>query len=454
MYIVLPWGADLADFDVTISGAVRSLQYNHGVTTAVEWQQQIGTAASGNFDTSLYPPWSELVAGKYVMTIQTSVLLTVTDPSAVMDYWEDVVDAEDFLLGYPSLTWRADIGRAERMVVDVQISAGWMHSGYPWMAYDSVSDEMVDVPHLYADGEWGPYHELGHNHQYKSFLVMDSTEMSCNFFSAYVQEFVNGNPIMGTEDYGCEQEIREYLAAPSYDSTLSGDVWMHLYFFLLIKQAFGWGVIQSTLSSYVDGSDSTDYSSFSSVEKVDPFLYKLSVNSGRNLVEYARAWDYPLSDDGAAAIEALGLPGWDYDSFIDVMDETLNPTRECYTPGNERYTLVQYNDPLLGNNTNMWHHSTYRGVVNTTENGYTCQRWDLQTPNEHSYGPESKSCRGTEGGHNYCRTNGESRPWCYTVDGPRWEYCDIPVCEMMTIPVDETPTCSTFSITSGYKTNS
>jgi hypothetical protein len=454
VYIVLPWGADLADFDVTISGAVRSLQYNHGVTTAEEWQQQIGTAASGNFDTSLYPPWSELVAGKYVMTIQTSVLLTVTDPSAVMDYWEDVVDAEDFLLGYPSLTWRADIGRAERMVVDVQISAGWMHSGYPWMAYDSVSDEMVDVPHLYADGEWGPYHELGHNHQYKSFLVMDSTEMSCNFFSAYVQEFVNGNPIMGTEDYGCEQEIREYLAAPSYDSTLSGDVWMHLYFFLLIKQAFGWGVIQSTLSSYVDGSDSTDYSSFSSVEKVDPFLYKLSVNSGRNLVEYARAWDYPLSDDGAAAIEALGLPGWDYDSFIDVMDETLNPTRECYTPGNERYTLVQYNDPLLGNNTNMWHHSTYRGVVNTTENGYTCQRWDLQTPNEHSYGPESKSCRGTEGGHNYCRTNGESRPWCYTVDGPRWEYCDIPVCEMMTIPVDETPTCSTFSITSGYKTNS
>jgi hypothetical protein len=100
VYIVLPWGADLADFDVTISGAVRSLQYNHGVTTAEEWQQQIGTAASGNFDTSLYPPWSELVAGKYVMTIQTSVLLTVTDPSAVMDYWEDVVDAEDFLLGY------------------------------------------------------------------------------------------------------------------------------------------------------------------------------------------------------------------------------------------------------------------------------------------------------------------------------------------------------------------
>lgn len=153
MYIVVPWGVDLVDFDVSVSGAVRSLQYTHGVTTAAEWQQQIGTAASGNFNISLYPPWSELVSDKYVMTIQTSVLLTVADPVAVMDYWDEVVDAEDFLLGYPNSTWRAVEGRAERMVVDVQISAGWMHSGYPWMAYDSVSDEMVDAPHLHADGE-------------------------------------------------------------------------------------------------------------------------------------------------------------------------------------------------------------------------------------------------------------------------------------------------------------
>jgi hypothetical protein len=117
VYIVVPWGADTADFEVSISGAVRALQYTHNTTSLAEWQEQIGTSTVGsNFNTSLYPPWGEVVSGKYVMSLQTSVLLTVTDPSSVMDYWDSVVDAEDTLLGYPSLTWRADVGRAERMV--------------------------------------------------------------------------------------------------------------------------------------------------------------------------------------------------------------------------------------------------------------------------------------------------------------------------------------------------
>ena len=453
VYVVVPWGAELADFNVTISGAVRSLQYTHNVTSPVTWQEKIGSAPSNNFDTSLYPPWGELVSDKYVMTLQTSVLLTVSDPVSVMNYWDSVVDAEDTLLGYPALEWRGDVGRAERMVVDVQISAGWMHSGYPWMAYDSVSDEMVDVQHLFDEGEWGPYHELGHNHQYKHFVVMDSTEVSCNFFSAYIQEAINGNPSFGTESIGCEQEIREYLAAPDYEGILAGDVWMHLNFFLLIKHAFGWGVIQKSLSSYVDGSDTTDYSSFDSYERVDPLLFKLSVNSGRNLVPYAEAWDYPLTDDGAAAINALNLPDWDFDSTLSEMEITINPARECYTPVNERYTLVEYNDPLLGNNTNMWHYTTYRGILNTTESGRTCQRWDAQSPHSHSYGPDDKPCRGTVD-NNYCRTNGEDRPWCYTTDPDvRWEFCNLPVCTKMSLLPSKTEYCSKgsyFEITTQY----
>ena len=450
VYIVVPWGSNLDDFDVSISGAVRSLQYTHNHTSLSTWQEQIGISSTGtNVNTSLYPPWGELVSGKYVMTLQTSVLLTVTDPSSVMDYWDTVVDAEDTLLGYPDLTWRAEVGRAERMVVDVQISAGWMHSGYPWMAYDSVSDEMVDVPHLLAEGEWGPYHELGHNHQYQPFVVMDSTEVSCNFFSVFVQEMVNGIPSFGTESIGCEQEIREYMAVADYEGTLAGDVWMHLNFFMLLKHSFGWGVIKDTLSSYVDGTDSTDYSGYDSYERVDPLLWKLSVATGRNLVNYSRAWDYPLTTEGAAAIKALGLPSWDYDAALRDLETQINPTRECYTPVGEKYTLVQYEDPLLGNNTNMWHYTTYRGVLNTTTTGRTCQRWDSQFPHDHSYGPESKECRGTVD-NNYCRTNGEDRPWCYTTDeNVRWEFCDLPVCEKMTLPATKA-SCSTFTITSGY----
>ena len=31
---------------------------------------------------------------------------------------------------------------------------------------------------------------------------------------------------------------------------------------------------------------------------------------------------------------------------------------------------------------------------------------------------------------NYCLNPGHvTGPWCYTTDGPRWEYCDVPICD-------------------------
>eukprot|EP00040_Diaphanoeca_grandis_P000102 m.14348 g.14348 ORF g.14348 m.14348 type:complete len:2596 (-) comp10105_c0_seq1:515-8302(-) len=66
----------------------------------------------------------------------------------------------------------------------------------------------------------------------------------------------------------------------------------------------------------------------------------------------------------------------------------------------------------------------YRGTLNKTYNGYTCQAWASQTPNEHSVLPEDYECGGLE--QNFCRNaDGEPTAWCYTTDGPRWDYCDV-----------------------------
>ncbi|KAA0721810.1 Apolipoprotein(a) [Triplophysa tibetana] len=68
----------------------------------------------------------------------------------------------------------------------------------------------------------------------------------------------------------------------------------------------------------------------------------------------------------------------------------------------------------------------YRGNVSITESGYTCQRWDSQTPHHHNYVLSIlQNLR-----ENYCRNpGGDPRPWCYTTDpSKRWEYCSIPRC--------------------------
>ncbi|XP_046557491.1 uncharacterized protein LOC124266746 [Haliotis rubra] len=86
--------------------------------------------------------------------------------------------------------------------------------------------------------------------------------------------------------------------------------------------------------------------------------------------------------------------------------------------------------------------SVYKGTVSTTKSGYTCQRWDEQTPHTHWFmtnqsfkkttgvGPETRSAAS-----NYCRDPGvmvsDKTVWCYTTDrGVRSEPCNVPTCQV------------------------
>uniref|UniRef100_A0A672YFE5 Plasminogen n=1 Tax=Sphaeramia orbicularis TaxID=375764 RepID=A0A672YFE5_9TELE len=70
----------------------------------------------------------------------------------------------------------------------------------------------------------------------------------------------------------------------------------------------------------------------------------------------------------------------------------------------------------------------YRGRISTTENGFTCQRWDSQKPHNHGYIPSALPEKYLE--ENYCRNpDGDPRPWCFTTSpSKRWDFCAIPRC--------------------------
>lgn len=71
----------------------------------------------------------------------------------------------------------------------------------------------------------------------------------------------------------------------------------------------------------------------------------------------------------------------------------------------------------------------YRGTVSVTVSGRDCQRWDSQSPNQHSRTPSGYPNSGLE--ENYCRNPDDAAGvWCYNDEGtdPRWEYCAIPAC--------------------------
>uniref|UniRef100_A0A665V264 Hepatocyte growth factor n=1 Tax=Echeneis naucrates TaxID=173247 RepID=A0A665V264_ECHNA len=72
----------------------------------------------------------------------------------------------------------------------------------------------------------------------------------------------------------------------------------------------------------------------------------------------------------------------------------------------------------------------YRGVVDVTPTGITCQRWDSQYPHNHTFFPQAYHCKGLR--ENYCRNpDGQEFPWCFTTDPRvRTMFCtNIPQCD-------------------------
>ncbi|XP_007980545.3 hepatocyte growth factor isoform X2 [Chlorocebus sabaeus] len=82
---------------------------------------------------------------------------------------------------------------------------------------------------------------------------------------------------------------------------------------------------------------------------------------------------------------------------------------------------------------------SYRGLMDHTESGKICQRWDHQTPHRHKFLPERYPDKGFD--DNYCRNpDGQPRPWCYTLDPhTRWEYCAIKTCADNTVNDTDVP---------------
>ena len=173
----VPNNCNLGTIKVGISGAVESPLYIHGKTNPDEWRKTIRNAPA---------PWAELATGKIIITVPSENIRTLDDPAALMDVWDDILDACADLA-----TISRDRPSPERIVPDVQISAGYMHSGYPIMTHADQYANLVDRRHL-LEGNWGLFHELGHNHQNSDWTFGGTVEVTVNLFTTYVFEKVCG----------------------------------------------------------------------------------------------------------------------------------------------------------------------------------------------------------------------------------------------------------------------
>jgi len=374
IYIAVSPGSTLGDFQVTISNAVKAPTYIHGHTDVLQWLQEYRHDPA---------PWAEIGSDQFILTVPSNEIRDLDDPDDLMDWWDEALGMEHELYGF--LPWP----RVERAVFDTQISAGWMHSGYPFMAHDLSVPGVVNVSYMAENGDWGMFHELGHNHQWMPSTLPGTTESSCNFASVYLME-----ELVGIEGHGAispdqrSSRMRSYFEDGSNISNWS--VWVALDTYLIIKEEWGWEPITEALSVYYNLPN--DEVPEGDIEEFNEWVVRISNSTGYNLAPYHEAWGFPLTQATFDALEYL--PVWvddplrgEYFSYsailrnissTDPSDATSSTISwQTYDNGTDTTLMFYYGRTDMGNQTSGWEGSNSFGSTNVgnhsqTISGLTC----------------------------------------------------------------------------------
>ena len=304
IYIEVPVNANLGKVSVKIEGAVAAPLFVLGETDLAAWRNEIRYAPA---------PWAEIAGRNMTVTTDAREVRGLDDPVAVAETWDRVLDLNAELAVWPSPARL----RPERFVVDRQISAGWMHSGYPIMAHLYHQAKVVNVRHLRSpvgweeiDSNWGIFHEVGHNHQSSDWTFDGTVEVTVNLFTLYVFEFLCGMPVASVYHEWAGAHTRAKIERYDFNNP-DFELWkrepgLALLMYVQLQEAFGWDAYRQVFATYRDLPDAARPRSDN--EKRDQWLVRFSRQVGRNLGPFFEMWGVPTSRAARASI--VDLPVW------------------------------------------------------------------------------------------------------------------------------------------------
>ena len=296
IYIVVPDRKQPSDaaFSVTIANAVAAPLFVLGQDDDARWSQDLKKRPA---------PWAELACDKLIVSCPTEVARSINNPSQLMSFWKAVVEAQDDIANQA-----AERRRPERIVADVQISAGYMHSGYPIMIPTSAAPEMVTYGRLKFPG-WGFYHEIGHNHQRPYFTFEGTGEVTNNVIGMYCyhavlrKDWLIGHTAITADERKKNISIIESLPQGEKWQRWKSNPFLALTTYIQLVQAFGWENWRAYLHSFAD--ESFGPMPKSEEERRDQFLIRYSRLVKKNLGPFFDYWGIPVTDYAKAQVAKL-----------------------------------------------------------------------------------------------------------------------------------------------------
>lgn len=277
--------------EVTIAGAIRAPWFKLGRDTAADFLRQCAET---------HAPQGEVEGDSFVITCETEQLRRADDPEWIAAFWDRVLEGDRVLAGLPPRR------SPERICSDVQLTAGWLHNGYPLMyhigsAGNGRLDWVLDKPGLEKGDAWGPFHEIGHNHQSGDWTPKGFGEVTVNIFSAYTVSQVCGadfrKPPFGISTPEQAKRVEKFKKTARTYEDFQRDVFLALEPYLRIAETYGWDVYKKTFAAYHAPGFRHPHTD---EERWATFTTLLSDAAGADLAAVFAGWGVPVPAEALA----------------------------------------------------------------------------------------------------------------------------------------------------------
>ncbi|MGC4235693.1 MAG: M60 family metallopeptidase [Niabella sp.] len=188
---ILPSQPRAVPLPIGFSNVVESPDFVLGVTDPTAWKQKL---------TASCVPYLELRSKYVIFTIRRDYALRfpIADPTALMNEWDQGIKEDFFtwtgLEENPSDPKDRSPQLPYRIVLDINITVGYGHDGFPIMAINDTywQTTITDITKLRQSMVWGLYHEIGHNFQQPKYWSWPAVgETTNNLFIYHLSKRMN-----------------------------------------------------------------------------------------------------------------------------------------------------------------------------------------------------------------------------------------------------------------------
>ncbi|MBE7411540.1 MAG: M60 family metallopeptidase [Leptospiraceae bacterium] len=328
------------NYSITLKNVIRAPKFVLGKTSPQEWVDEERCNPA---------PWAEL-EGKYItISVPSNVIRNLNNPEAVMNFWDAGVRSIQSLSGWEDLIHLIK----ERFVTDIDISIGFMHSGYPVMSTLQSALYVVDQEPRDKSKPWSPenselqldytlghFHELAHNRQTADpWITAELGEWSTNIFVMKANCELKGyEPEEIFTKYGDHPKMEALRFFNGDESVYNKDLrkkWKNTYaavahtkipnlFYIHLYKVFGFDIYKKIITHYQNikqeewdknGSCKNKNSIECNNNRLNSFALEFSKITGSDMTDYLNIWGYELTW-GREEIQKLNLPKFSYPPIL------------------------------------------------------------------------------------------------------------------------------------------